>query len=164
MHVPQLLYPLLRRPNIEIVEARLPERSPRFLPEQLALARITTPSLRQQCPRRPLFQHLHHRRRIPHLRFGQQQMHMFGHHDIADHDKPVTLARLLQDRKESIPRLPRTEEREPPIAGASDKVQVMGAVTAMQSCRHDQAHTTGSIVPALAKNARAGHPQFRNGK
>jgi hypothetical protein len=27
-----------------------------------------------------------------------------------------------------------------------------------------KSHSIGSIVPALAKNARAGHPQFRNGK
>jgi len=30
--------------------------------------------------------------------------------------------------------------------------------------RHDKQHGTNCIVPALAKNARTGHPQFRNGK
>jgi RHS repeat-associated protein len=34
----------------------------------------------------------------------------------------------------------------------------------MQAAGHNQPHGTGSLVPALAKNARAGHPQFRNGK
>ena len=51
-------------------------------------------------------------------------------------------------------------------------MQVMSAVTAMQSAGHDKSHGTGSIVPApsagsgqaLAKNARAGHPLFQNGK
>jgi hypothetical protein len=40
----------------------------------------------------------------------------------------------------------------------------MSAVGAMQPTGHDKPHGTGSIVPALAKNARTGHPQFRNGK
>jgi len=39
----------------------------------------------------------------------------------------------------------------------------MRAVSAMQAAGHDRPHGTGSIVPALAKNARTGHPQFRNG-
>jgi hypothetical protein len=39
-------------------------------------------------------------------------------------------------------------------------VQVMSAVGAMQAAGHNQPHSTGRIVPALAKNARAGHPQF----
>ena len=42
-------------------------------------------------------------------------------------------------------------------------MQVMSAVGAMQSAGHNKPHGTGSIVPALAKNARTGHPQFRNG-
>jgi hypothetical protein len=43
-------------------------------------------------------------------------------------------------------------------------VQVMSAVGAMQAAGHDKQHGTGSIVPALAKNARTGHPEFGNGK
>jgi uncharacterized Zn-binding protein involved in type VI secretion len=43
-------------------------------------------------------------------------------------------------------------------------VQVISAVGAMQAAGHDKPHGTGSIVPALAKNARTGHPLFRNGK
>ena len=42
-------------------------------------------------------------------------------------------------------------------------MQMMSAVSAMQSAGHDKPHGTGSIVPALAQNARAGHPQFQNG-
>lgn len=40
----------------------------------------------------------------------------------------------------------------------------MSAVGAMQAAWHDKSHGTCSIVPALAKNARTGHPRFRNGK
>jgi hypothetical protein len=41
---------------------------------------------------------------------------------------------------------------------------VMSPIGAMQAARHDKQHSTGSIVPALAQNARTGHPEFRNGK
>jgi hypothetical protein len=40
----------------------------------------------------------------------------------------------------------------------------MSAVGAMQSHGHNKPHDSRSIVPALAKNARTGHPQFWNGK
>ena len=43
-------------------------------------------------------------------------------------------------------------------------MQVMSAISAMQTAGHDKSHGTSSIVPALAKSARAGHPEFRNGK
>jgi hypothetical protein len=34
----------------------------------------------------------------------------------------------------------------------------------MKATGHDKTYGTGSIVPALAKSARTGHPLFRNGK
>jgi uncharacterized Zn-binding protein involved in type VI secretion len=58
----------------------------------------------------------------------------------------------------------RFQKRQSPAAGTGDKVQVMSAVGAMQAAGHDKEHATGSIVPALAKSARTGHPAFRNGK
>ncbi len=38
MHVPQLLHPLLRRPHIEVIETRLPERPPSSSPNNCAAA------------------------------------------------------------------------------------------------------------------------------
>jgi Domain of unknown function (DUF4329) len=43
-------------------------------------------------------------------------------------------------------------------------VQVMSAVTAMQAAGHDEPYGTGRIVPALAKDARTGHPSSRTGR
>jgi hypothetical protein len=43
-------------------------------------------------------------------------------------------------------------------------VQVMSAVSAMQAAGRDEPYATAGIVPALAKDARTGHPQFQNGK
>jgi hypothetical protein len=60
--------------------------------------------------------------------------------------------------------LPKSAELAAAIAGTGDKVQVLRAAGAMQTAGHDKYQGIGSIVPALAKNARAGHPQFLNGK
>ncbi len=105
MHVPQLLDPLLRAPYVEVIEARLPEHPPVFLAEQFALARIASFSLGQQRVRGALFEHLHDRRRGAHFRFRDQEVNMLGHHDVADHDKAVSLAGLFEHGKEAIARL-----------------------------------------------------------
>jgi len=89
---------------------------------------------------------------------------VFRHHDIPDDYEAVPLARLFQNREEGIPAARGAQKGQSPVARSSDKVQVMSAVGAMQSAGPDRPHGTGSIVPALAKNARTGNPQFRNGK
>jgi hypothetical protein len=76
----------------------------------------------------------------------------------------ITSPRLFQDREEAITASRGLQRRQALVAGTSDKVQVMGTVSAMQSTGHDNPHGTVSIVPALAKSARAGHPEFWNGK
>jgi hypothetical protein len=91
-------------------------------------------------------------------------VNVFRHHDIPDDHEPMALASLFQNRKEGIAAAHAAQKRQSPVARASDKVQVMSAVGAMQAAGHNKLHGTGSIVPALAKNARAGHPRFRNGK
>ena len=96
------------------------------------------------------------------MRFGSSAL--LRHYDIANDDEPVTLARLFQNRKEGIAAARGAQERQPVVTGGSDKVQVMSAVGAMQAAGHDKLYGTGSIVPALAKSARAGHPLFGKGK
>jgi hypothetical protein len=165
MHVPQLFHALLRRPYVEVVEACLPERSaPRLAAKQIALARVVSLALRQQSAGGALLQHLHHGRGSSDFGFSQKKMYVFRHYDVADDDESVALARLFQNREEAVAAASGAQKRQSPVAGAGDKVQVMRAVTAMQTAGHDKPHDTGSIVPALAKNARTGHPQFRNGK
>jgi uncharacterized repeat protein (TIGR03803 family) len=56
-----------------------------------------------------------------------------------------------------------TADGQPVVGETSNKVLVMSAVGAMQAAGH-KSHGIGSIVPALAKNARAGHPHSQNGK
>jgi RHS repeat-associated protein len=89
---------------------------------------------------------------------------MFRHDDVPDDYEPVTVAGLLQHGEEAITAARRAQKRQSPVTRTGDKVQVMSAVGAMQAAGHDKTHRTGSIVPGLAKNARTGHPRFRNGK
>ncbi len=93
-----------RAPYVEIVEARQPERPLPFLVKQIALSRITAPSLWQQGPGRALFQYLHHCRRTPHLRFGNQKVDVLGHHNIAHHHEVIALACLFEYGEEEIAR------------------------------------------------------------
>ena len=88
---------------------------------------------------------------------------MFRHNDVADDHEAVADANLFKNGKETVAGSCGVQKRQSPVARPSDKVQVMSAIGAMQTAGH-QAHGTSSIVPALAKNARTGHPQFRSGK
>ena len=103
MHVSKLLNPLPIGPYVEVVEACLPERPmPMFILEEVTLPRIAPFSLRQQCLRGALFQHLHYGRRASHLGFGDQQMKMLRHDHIADHHESKALARLFERREEAV--------------------------------------------------------------
>ena len=163
MHVAQLLHPLPRRPHVEIVEARLPKRSLRFLSEQRPLPRITAPSLRQQRPCRTLLHHLHHRRRSSHLGLGHQNMNMLRHHHIADDYKTVALSRLFENGEEPVASLGRTEKRQSPIARPGDKVQMVRTVSAMQAAGHEQPMLSAVSYPPLQKSQGRGTHSFKVG-
>ena len=61
MNVAQFLGPLLGRPYVEVVEARLPKGAVRdAVSEQAALPRVGALFLWQQGACSPLLQHLHH--------------------------------------------------------------------------------------------------------
>jgi hypothetical protein len=165
MHIPELLHSLLRRPYIEVVEACLPELPVLgFVPQtDCAGARSCVcvwVTRRGPCAASILAS----RSREFRFGFGQEQVDVFGHNDVSHQHEAVALARLFHNREEAVAASRAAEERASPVARTSDKVQVMRAISAMQSAGHVKPHRTGSTVPALAKNARTGHPRFRNGK
>jgi hypothetical protein len=110
-----------------------------------------------------LLENLHDGERVPDFWIVHEQVNVFGHDRVSD-DRAIAPAHLFENRKQAVAAASVAEEREPVIAGTSDKVQMMRAVGAMQPAGHGKSYAIGCIVPALAKNARAGHPQFRNGK
>src|ERR1700685_3272984 len=84
-----------------------------------------------------LLDDLHHRGRCSNLGFGDQQVNVLRHHHISHDDEPITLAGLFQNREEAVAGVRCAEKRQPPVAGAGDKVQVMRTVTAMQAAGHN---------------------------
>src|SRR5579864_3173552 len=117
MHVTQLLHTFPSVPHVEVVETRLPEHTAGLLSKQFALARVATLALRQQRLCGALFDHLHYRRRTSHLRFGEQQMNMFGHDHVTNDDKSIALARLFENREKAVASPRRVQKRQTPIAG-----------------------------------------------
>ena len=139
MDVPQLLNPLLRCPNVEIIKTSLPERAlMRFLCEEGALAGIFPPGFGKQSASGPLLQNLHDGRRAADFRFGDEQMNMFGHDDVSYDRETISLAHLFENAKEAVAAARSAQERQSAIAGTGDEVQVMRAVGAMQAAGHEK--------------------------
>jgi hypothetical protein len=142
MHIPKFLHTLLRRPYVEVVGARLPERPAlRLVSKQAAFAWVPPFALGQQSAGRALLQHLHHGRGSPNFRFRQKQVNVFRHHDIPDDHEAITLASLFQSRKEGVAAALGAQKRQAPVARASDKVQVMSAVGPMRAAEAGLAHS-----------------------
>src|SRR5438270_696756 len=89
-------------------------------------------------------------------------MDMFRHDDISHDHEAIALAGLFENREQALAPAGVAQKWQSLVARAGDKVQMMGAVSAMQTARHDNIVQAAS-PPALAKNARTGHPQFGNG-
>ncbi|HTS07898.1 MAG TPA: hypothetical protein VMP68_20160 [Candidatus Eisenbacteria bacterium] len=79
---------------------------------------------------------------------------------VADHDKAVTLARLFEDGEESVPCSRGTKERQSPPTGTGDKVQMICAVRAMQTRRHNKAIVSAASFPPLQRTQGRGTHGF----
>jgi len=91
---------------------------------------------------------------------------VFRHDDIAHDHEPITFAGLFQNQEEAVATAPGAQKRQSPVARAGDKVQVMGAVGAMQAAWHDTQNSTGSIAARPCKQRKDGAPSVpeREGK
>ena len=130
MHVSQLLDSFPRGPHIEIVEPRLPERPPRTLSaKQATLPWIPAFAFRQQSASGALLQNLHDCRRIPHLRFRDQQMEMFWHDHVSDDYESIPPSHLFENGKEAVAATSSAQEWQSPITRTGDKVQMVRAIS-----------------------------------
>src|SRR5208282_301520 len=98
------------------------------------------------------------------LGFAQKQVDMFRHDDKPYHHKAVSFAGLLQHGKQTVAAPRRAQKWEAPIARTRDKVQLIGAVVAMQAARHDQENAISSIAAHPCKKRKDGAPAFHYGK
>lgn len=118
MNVVELLFQLLRTPNIEIVEAPLPERGMR---------------MRRRQPRRHfLLENLKRLRRRPELRFRDQKMHMLRHHDVAEQKKSMVMTGDVENLYKTAPTRRTPEKWQPMVATEGNEVQIVTAVEALE--------------------------------
>ena len=114
MTIPQLLHELPLVSDIEIVIS--------LLPEVFAVA--------DQPPRHALLQRLDRIRQHSTCRFVQQQVNVFGHHDIRVDAERETMAHALQCYLERLLRCYRHKEWTATITGESNEVSLLGLLKA----------------------------------
>jgi len=76
---------------------------------------------------------------------------MLWHHDVSHNHETVTLAGLFENGNEPVTAARSAQLRYTAIAGAGDKVQVVRAVTTMQSGRHENISYRRWWYPPLQK-------------
>jgi len=143
MNVAQFLDALPFAINIEIVETRRPNMMRclgsghfRGCPRSRAFRDLGSGNLRQNPPRKPQFEGLHHSRNTSNLRLRNQQMKMFGHSHIPEHHKPIPPPHPLQNGEKKIASRGRTQHGLPFIATARDEVQIARSVATLKEFRH----------------------------
>ena len=140
MDVAEFLHSLGVAPDYEIIKSPLPHVSlgEHFTPE-VALGRIAMPSLSfQKLAGKALLEYLHHGRWRPLLRFADQQMEVFRHHYISDHDKTVAAAHLLEDFEKQGSTGGSSQHGTAMIATRSDEVQAVAPVVSFETFWHAQ--------------------------
>ena len=92
-----------------------------------------------------LLDHFHYDRKIAHIRFGEQEVKMLGHDDVADHYKSIFLPGLLQNAQEQIAARAGSQLGPPLVAATSYEMEIVSAVPAFQTFRHIVSLVVGQV-------------------
>ena len=134
MHVAQLLDPLLAAPDVEIVEAPLPELGHEMLGAKGKLKlSCRGRSLLAQPSRHALLEHLQHRRRRALGWLADQQMDVLGHHHEAHQGEAVSIANFAQNFDEQIAGAHGSQQCRAAVARKCNEVQIVLPVVALES-------------------------------
>jgi len=117
------------------------------IPQTALCADLVRPPSRQNCSRETLLQHLHHGGRISFLRLAQQQVDMFRHNHVTDHDEMVASPNLFQDFQKQIATTSRGDQWASLVTTRGDEVKISGTVAAPQ--------TLGQVVSVGSPRATA---------
>ena len=93
--------------------------------------------LSPQPARHSLLQNLHHRGRRTARWLTQQKMNVIRHHNISDQKKTVAISNLSKYFCKYTSGPNRAKQRQPPIAGARQKMQIVFAVISFQVFGHE---------------------------
>ncbi len=139
MDVTQLFRLLGVAPYVEIVIARLPQRTSLRLP---------------QPPRHVLLQHLQRDRKFRSLRLGQQQMNMLRHDDISGNVETVPFPRVFEGLLKDVSGVRRAQTWRTPIAAKRHEMQAAGFLVSLEAPGHLR------IVAACALSFESGLAYF----
>ena len=132
MHVTEFLDPLLRSTDVEIIEALLPDRT-----------RADAAMVKQLGE--SLLDDFHYDGRIACIRFGNQQVKVLGHDDVADHHKSISLPCTLQNAQEEIAARAGSQLGPPLVAATGYEMEIVSAVPAFQTFRHTLSLVIGQM-------------------
>ena len=144
MHIVEFLDEFLLTPDIEIVEARLPELGQAIMHmaerkwELLAgrfFARIAA-----EPPRHTLLQHLHDGRGRTFRRLADEQVDVVGHDDVAHQCKAVAVAHFAQNLHKQILRARGGKQGQSSVTAARNEMEVAQSIPAPQSLGHEPSH------------------------
>jgi hypothetical protein len=140
VHVVQFLGSLLAAPDVEVVEASLPETAVRdgraFVPKMELLSGSSCANSAPQPARDALLQYLYDDGRISFGRFAQQQMDVLGHDDVTNHCELVVSSDFREDDQEDVSRACRFQEWQSSVTAEGDEMKVPGSVAALEVFRH----------------------------
>jgi len=151
VHVVELLLDLFPAPDVEIVEAALPQ-SGRKLCEKKRKGKLGPRcfSLSAERLRSILLQYLHNAGRSAGLGLADEQVHVLGHDHVADEKKFVARAQSVENFDEVLARADGSEERATPITTERDEVKIASFVVAPVRIAH-ASRARGKVNPRTLK-------------
>jgi hypothetical protein len=158
VHVMKFFHSFLQTPNIEIVEAALPEARQRIiavckcqteLPVRLAF-------FAAQAARDALLQNLNHGGRRAFGGLADEQVNVIGHNDIAHQRETVAIARLAENLDENISGANGAQQRQASIASEGDEMKMPVPVVANEFADHGKQEKSNARP---SNSGRVGHPE-----
>ncbi len=137
MDIPQLLLPLRLRDHVEVVIARLPERTPRAAPSQ--------------SPRHQLLQHLNRGAEFVLAWFAYQEVNMFRHDHVPEHVEAIPSANVFKYTLKRLFRAIGVEQRQPTVTAKSQEVVAAEVLITFEMRRHARRVTRFSVPECDAR-------------
>ena len=140
VHVVKFFNLLLETPDIEVVEAALPEAAQRIVAAGERETRLPCEAAlpAAQAARDALLQDLNHSGRSSLCRFADEKMNVFGRNDVAHERKTVAISGFSENLNKRISRANRAQQRQPPIASESNEVKMPVPVMSNEFASHGE--------------------------
>ena len=92
-----------------------------------------------------LLDDFHYHGRIAHIRFGDQEVKVLGHDDVADHHKSIFLPCTLQNPQQEIAARAGSQLGPPLVAATGYEMEIVPAVPPFQTFRHTPSLVVGQM-------------------